>query len=166
MRWSGFLRKDFVGSPLKDWQPATQQAPDDWTRVFPLRLVNAKEDANIVLSWVTPPENSGGSQPSGSEQDWIHLEKDEGGVIKRRKTSFITLNISHHCSEDEMRATTLHELGHALGLKGHRDSFKDVMFPEAGSGDGISGTTRSRTPFQAWTLWSGVDPAGYHETHA
>lgn len=130
LRWTGFPVRVFVGSPPKDWQPATQEALDDWTRVFPLRLVNAKEDADIVLSWVSLPKNSGGSQPSGSEQDWIHSEKERGRLIERQKTSLITLDISRHWSEDEMCATVLHELGHALGIKGHSDSFKDVMFPE------------------------------------
>jgi len=130
LRWTAWPVRVFLGSLPKDWQPATQEALEDWTRVFPLQRVDAKEDGDIVLSWVTIPKNPEGPQPSGSEQDWMHSEKEEGRVTKRKKTSLITLDISRHWSEDEMRATVLHELGHALGIKGHSDSFKDAMSPE------------------------------------
>ena len=38
------------------------------------------------------------------------------------------MDVSRRWSKDEMRAIVLHELGHALGIKGHSDSTKDIMF--------------------------------------
>ena len=45
-----------------------------------------------------------------------------------RRIAVITVDLSRRWSKDEMRAIMLHEFGHALGMKGHSDDKKDIMF--------------------------------------
>jgi len=126
LQFNEFPVKVFVGSVPKGWERATRTALESWIRVFPLQEVAWREGADIVLSWGASRKES---QRAGWESDVVQVEKnDNGAVVKRTKTAFINLDSSRHWSEDEKRATVLHELGHALGIQGHSDSAGDVMF--------------------------------------
>jgi predicted Zn-dependent protease len=126
LQFSEFPVKVFVGNMPKAWQRAIRKALDGWTHVFPLEEVASHEGADIVLGWGTSAKES---QWAGRENDLVQVEKkDSGAVVKRAKVAFITLDSSHHLSEEQKRATVLHELGHALGIRGHSDRPRDVMF--------------------------------------
>jgi predicted Zn-dependent protease len=121
-----FPVKVFVGSVPRGWERATRTALESWIRVFPLEEVASREGADIVLNWGASTKES---QRAGRESDVVQVEKkDNGAVVKRTKTAFITLDSSHRWSEEQKRATILHELGHALGIHGHSDRAGDVMF--------------------------------------
>ena len=130
LQWNQFPVKVFEDSPPGEWQRTTQKAIDDLQEIFPLQLVTTRDRADIVLGWNKLPKNSDGSQPAGVEHDVMEVVKENGEVVRRSKRSFITLDISRRWSKDEMRATVVHEMGHALGIKGHSSNHKDMMFPE------------------------------------
>jgi predicted Zn-dependent protease len=125
--WTGFPVKVFAVDPPKNWGRATHAAVESWAKVFPLALVAAGEQANIIISWASLPK---GTRRMGSEKDLFTLEKVGDSIAKRTKQSFITLDSSRRWSDDEMRAALMHEIGHALGIQGHSDGRQDVMFPE------------------------------------
>ncbi|MGD0695561.1 MAG: tetratricopeptide repeat protein [Terriglobia bacterium] len=127
LQFSKFPVKVFVGSVPEDWQRATREALDGWIQVFPLEEVASREGADIVLSWTRSAKES--LRP-GWEEDWVQVQKkDDGTIVKRTRVAFVTLDCSHHWPEDQKRATVSHEIGHALGIQGHSDSPKDIMFP-------------------------------------
>jgi predicted Zn-dependent protease len=131
--WTEFPIKVFADSPPEEWQRALQEALDAWMNVFPLQTVGARERADIVLSWAKLPKRT-----LGTEGESIQIRKEDDRVVSRRKESLIILDNSHRWSEREMRAAVLHELGHALGIGGHSDNSKDVMFPEEVKGLAVS----------------------------
>lgn len=123
--WTEFPVKVFADNPPKEWRRALHEALDTWMSVFPLQTVSARETANIVLSWAELPK-----QTLGMEGVLTEIRKEDDTVVSRRKESTIILDNSHRWSEREMRATVLHELGHALGIRGHSDGSRDLMFPQ------------------------------------
>lgn len=123
--WTEFPIKVFADSPPEKWRRALQEALDAWMSVFPLQTVSARGRADIVLSWAKLPKRT-----VGTEGDSVQVRKEDDRVVSRRKQSFIILDDSHRWSEREMRAVVLHELGHALGIGGHSDGSRDVMFPQ------------------------------------
>jgi predicted Zn-dependent protease len=125
LEWTEFPVKVFADNPPEEWRRAVQEALDAWTSVFPLQTVSTREKADIVLSWAKSPQRI-----VGTEGDSIQVRKEDDRVVSRRKESFIILDYSHRWSDHEMRGVVLHELGHALGIGGHSDGSRDVMFPE------------------------------------
>jgi len=124
LRWPEFPVKVFVDSPPKQWRRALQEALNDWMSVFPLQRVSAREKADIVFGWAKLSK-----QTVGTERDSMTVSNEDDGIVSRRKKSSIILDDSHRRSEREMRAAVLHELGHALGIGGHSNDSRDVMFP-------------------------------------
>ena len=64
---------------------------------------------------------------AGEEIDWTQFRR-VGNELTGRKVAIISVDLSRRWSKDEMRAIVLHELGHALGIRGHSDSKGDIMY--------------------------------------
>jgi len=135
LQFSKFPVKVFVGNVPKGWQRALRKALDAWIRVIPLEEVDSREVADIVVGWerLTKESQSGSSldkdaRRPGREKDWVQVVKeDDGTIVKRTKVAFVALDSSRHWSEEQERATALHEIGHALGIQGHSNRSEDVM---------------------------------------
>ncbi len=123
--WKKFPVTFFLGSAqLMDWQRGAREAFDIWKKIFPLRLVANPDQADIRMGWEIAPQ---GSYEAGEETDRV-LYRHEGGALNGRRVAIIAVDTTRHWSREEMRAIVLHELGHALGIKGHSDSKKDIMY--------------------------------------
>ncbi len=125
MLWTEFPIKVFADNPPEEWRDALEEAQNAWMSVIPLHSVSAREGGDILVSWVKLPKRT-----AGTEGDSFQVRKEDDKVVSRRKHSFIILDNSQRWSEREMRAVALHELGHALGIGGHSNGSRDVMFPE------------------------------------
>jgi tetratricopeptide (TPR) repeat protein len=123
LQFRHFPVKVFVGSVPQGWQRSTREALGDWSRVVPLQQVASREAADIVLSWRTSPDESG---HLAWEKDLIH-EEDDGTTRRSSKIAVVTLDASRHLSGAQQRAAILHEIGHALGIRGHSSTSGDVM---------------------------------------
>lgn len=126
-QWGGLPVKVFLGSaPQVKWQQGVCEAFDIWSALFPMQLVGTPEKADIRMGWEESLEEEG---RAGEESDWVRIQ-NTGGQLNGRRGAVITVDLSRPWSKDEMRAIVLHEFGHALGIKGHSDSKKDIMYEE------------------------------------
>lgn len=123
--WKQFPIKVFLGSaPQMKWQKGARDAYDTWASLIPLQLVALPNQADIRLSW----ENRNlGRGHAGEDQEYTQIKR-EGDELTARRVAVIAMDLSFNWDENDMRALVTHELGHALGIKGHSDSKKDIMF--------------------------------------
>jgi predicted Zn-dependent protease len=124
--WKTFpVKVDLGSAPQIKWIQGTREAFNIWKAMLPLQLVIHPEEADIRVSWITDPQVYGHAGETWERPTWDVL----GGEVKERRICIITVDLStRNWTKDEMRAIILHELGHALGIKDHSDSKKDIMY--------------------------------------
>ncbi|HEY9785120.1 MAG TPA: tetratricopeptide repeat protein, partial [Candidatus Obscuribacterales bacterium] len=96
-------------------------------------LVDNKEQADMTCEWTGNPFDV---KPTGNnvEQGVCKLKSVDRGrdfiEIERADIRILTIDRSTQkpLSEEEMKKTCLHELGHAMGLQGHSTNNHDIMF--------------------------------------
>lgn len=124
-QWRDFSVKVFLGSaPNVKWQLGVREAYEIWAAVFPMKMELYRDKADIRIGW---EESVQGAGHAGEEIDWVRTER-VGDRMTGRRIAIITVDLSRNWTKDEMRAIMLHEFGHVLGIKGHSDSNKDIMF--------------------------------------
>ena len=124
-KWNSFPIKVLIGNvPNGNWAQGAREAFRIWQQMFPLELTAEPQEADIRFNWEggTDVENA-----AGEETDWVQFQR-EGDPLSGRKVALITIDLSRNWSKDEMRAIVLHEMGHALGIKGHSSSKGDIMY--------------------------------------
>jgi predicted Zn-dependent protease len=126
-QWRSFPLQVFLGSaPQLKWQQGAREAFDIWSAILAMQVVAMPDRADIRLGWQESVDEAG---RAGEEMDWVRIVT-AGNQMKSRRVAIITVDLSRNWSKDEMRAIMLHEFGHALGIKGHSDSKKDIMYFE------------------------------------
>jgi len=126
--WQNFPVRVFLGSaPEIKWQQGAREAYDIWAAVFPMELAATPDRGDIRMGW----EESQllGQGHAGEELDWVQIKR-VGDQMTGRRIAVIRMDLSRNWSKDEMRAIVLHEMGHALGIKGHSETLKDIMYWE------------------------------------
>jgi predicted Zn-dependent protease len=127
LQWRNFPVKVFLGSaPEIKWQQGTREAFNIWSGVLPLQLAVDPDRADIRVGWQESVEEAG---HAGEETDWVRFES-AGSQMAARRIAIIIVDLSRRWTKDEMRSIMLHEIGHALGIKGHSDSKKDILYWE------------------------------------
>jgi predicted Zn-dependent protease len=111
-------------APAGNLSQGAREAFDIWKDMLPLELVAGPEQADIRLEWQITEMGEG---HVGEEQDRVKWQRI-GDEMTGRKVAYITVDLSRRWSKDEMRAIILHEMGHALGIRGHSDSKGDIMY--------------------------------------
>jgi predicted Zn-dependent protease len=126
-QWRSFPLQVFLGSaPQLKWQQGAREAFDLWSAMLAMQIVAMPDRADIRLGWQESVDQAG---RAGEEMDWVRTVS-AGKQMNSRRVAIITVDLSRNWSKDEMRAIMLHEFGHALGIKGHSDSKKDIMYFE------------------------------------
>jgi tetratricopeptide (TPR) repeat protein len=112
---------------FNNWSQATQG------RLTFLQVANPNQ-ADIICSWTGNPYDVG---PTGSDVEQgicqmnsVERSNENFVRINRANVRILTVDRETHksISDDDMKKTTLHELGHALGLRGHSPNNHDIMF--------------------------------------
>jgi len=123
--WSEFPVRVYLGSaPQVKWQQGAREAFDIWGAVFPMEMLATPTNADIRIDWSADVSEGG---RLGEELDWTRYTR-VGDQLTGRLVATIRLDLSRNYTKDEMRASVLHEMGHALGIQGHSDSKKDIMY--------------------------------------
>lgn len=123
--WKAFPIKVSMGRvPSGEWAQGAREGFNIWKGLFPLELTPDPEEADIVFDWDSGTEDA---RYAGEELDWVQFRR-VGNELTGRRVAYVKIDASHNWSKDEMRAIVLHELGHALGIKGHSESKGDIMY--------------------------------------
>ncbi len=123
--WRSFPVRVSMGPvPSANWAQGVREAIRIWKGVFPLELTADPDDANIIFDWSS---GTGDDSHAGEEQDWVQFHRADNDLTGRT-VAFIRIQTFRNWSKDEMRAVSLHEMGHALGIKGHSESKGDIMY--------------------------------------
>lgn len=110
-----------AGSP-DSWQKSLETGVDRWNVFVPLKVVPASEPANIEVHWVNHLSEA---------SQFLGVTRLEIGPKEHMKVSIFMLRPTYYLSEipeKTLHTAFLHELGHAVGIFGHSDSPKDLMF--------------------------------------
>jgi predicted Zn-dependent protease len=98
--------------------------------VLSWKQVNSAKGADIVCSWTDTPTIRPGSVEAGQTRTLVQTNRDTGeGRIVTAQISILTALMGKNFSNENMYKTSLHEVGHALGLQGHSDVASDIMYP-------------------------------------
>jgi len=126
-KWTSFPIQVSIGNvPNGNWAQGAREALKIWKEMLPMELTAEPQEADIIFQWEENPEIEGAV---GEEIDWVQ-DRRVGNEITGRRVAYIAIDLHRNWSKDEMRAIVLHELGHALGIKGHSESKGDIMYFE------------------------------------
>jgi predicted Zn-dependent protease len=125
-QWKNFPVSVYLGAaPAAKWIEGTRDAFNIWKAMIPMQLVADQDSADIRVLWDVSPEESG---HIGEESDWVKMVRVGNQTVTRRVCNITVDWQMRNWTKDEMQAIILHEMGHALGINGHSDSTKDIMY--------------------------------------
>lgn len=112
---------------------------DEWAKAaanyLSLRMVSKAQDADIVCSWVNNPKDLKfkGAEQGETYRSYIDDKDGKHLLTHAAITLCIVDPMSGGVLSDKLVKTMcLHEIGHALGLKGHSPNHDDIMFYGSG----------------------------------
>ncbi len=112
---------------LNSWTAATQGR-------LTYTLIDNAANADLLVEFTSKPEDIAqkpGQPPIEQGIARTTLMRDDHGkvVIDKVKIQILVIrpNSGKPCTDDAVKETSLHELGHALGLNGHSPNASDIM---------------------------------------
>lgn len=144
--WSNFPVKVYLDRPstpsdgsaasqrFEQWTEAVLQAIKEWNQYLPLQEVLEAETADIVIKRSPPPLQTTLNPQTrqleipraATAQTYykIYITSDNPPKLAHR----MTIHINPGLAPKSTQATARHEIGHGLGIWGHSDSTRDVMY--------------------------------------
>lgn len=116
------------------WVKAVETAISQWNSYLPLTIVTTPEKADIIIEASSPPvaiqrnPDTGNLQitraRAGITRYEFYLKGDNPGIFSHR----MQIQVKPGRSYQAILATSLHELGHALGIWGHSSVETDILY--------------------------------------
>lgn len=146
---SGILRWDIRSFPLKVYFENPNDVPayyvdninkalSIWTKstnFVKFTKVNDKAKADVVITFKDIPQNSCSTGRCSFAAAVTEPEISGQKLLKRMNMTFYKTNpYNKKFSESEILNTALHELGHTLGIMGHSNNPRDLMFAQKDNG--------------------------------
>jgi predicted Zn-dependent protease len=144
--WSEFPVKIYLDRPenfqdtsasdrrFQQWVNAVEQAIQEWHIYLPLVEIQQPELADIIIKREQPPLGVQINRETGQVEKFrarsaqtsyeFSIRAENPPVLWHR----MTIRINPGMSEQSIRSTTRHEIGHALGIWGHSQAETDVMY--------------------------------------
>jgi predicted Zn-dependent protease/Tfp pilus assembly protein PilF len=121
------------------WQETLMRSFTDWStashglvRFKFIKGQPPEEEPDLDCFFVqNPPADSNlGEAEAGQARMQLYTAGDRTGTIKKGTITLLTKSMSPvlPLTDNRMRVTCLHEIGHALGLAGHTTNPEDIMF--------------------------------------
>jgi predicted Zn-dependent protease len=109
------------------WYQQMASAVQQWNQLIPLSIVGTNQVANVEVIWINHlvPRYLGITRLIVMAGH-VHMQ-----IFLLRPTFYL-----QDVPERALNRVALHELGHALGILGHSDNDRDIMFPLESRADG------------------------------
>jgi predicted Zn-dependent protease len=119
----------WYGAGGREYAVVFREALDEWMKVLDHRLtykfVNSPFEANIICQWTMNCSDPNHQGETGLRYSDLH----NGTANLERAAITIAVNSPQGpVSNQVMKSTCLHEIGHALGLHGHSTNKNDIMY--------------------------------------
>lgn len=136
------------GTSFKDWRPSNitlvHDAFDEWQRALDGQLnfqfVSDPQEADIRVGWVdSPMGKQEGDDPDASsamKSGYCRYQYLGGYLYRDDITIALHAKDGSPSPDSSLYRTTLHEVGHAIGLRGHSANPADTLFPHNSYVDG------------------------------
>ena len=97
--------------------------------------VNDKQSANIIIAFKDLPEDFCKKDACSYVVAFTEPEISSQKILKKMDLTFYKTNPRHeNFSSQEILNTALHEIGHTLGIMGHSNNPRDLMFAQKDNG--------------------------------
>lgn len=122
--------KNIVAGAMNKWSRATSGA-FNWT------LTGSPASADYTIGWHASQRQVSSGTEAGLTTTNTMVDPYSGAeTIDSAHTRVLTRYNGRALSDAEVAETTLHEIGHALGLEGHSSNPRDIMYYAATRGQG------------------------------
>lgn len=132
--WSQFpiqVYLDLSDGGKKDWVEAVETAMQEWTDYIPLKRVDDRAVANIIIARSRPPLHTQRNPDTGKlefSRARAARTRYEFDLENSRLIHRMFVEISPDQPQKRILATARHEIGHALGIWGHSDNKNDALY--------------------------------------
>lgn len=126
------------------WRRAVTAATASWQREMPLAVVTDPAAAQVLVHRRRPPILNNRASHGRALLQLLEVRRNGSWRLEPR----VDVLISPGQAEAAMRATALHELGHAFGLWGHSDRPDDAMAVSPGATPVLELSRRDRATLQ------------------